>query len=178
MLSRGGDGFAQIYADHGRAVYAAALRVVRDRQLAEDVTQDVFLDLWRRPERYDPARGELRAYLRLRARSRALDVGREARARGRLEDRLLRFAPLGAATAPDAATAVAARERWTALADAIRALPEAQRDAVALTHLGGLSASELAVARRIPLGTAKSRVRLGLDKVRANVASVASAPAA
>src|SRR5437763_16628311 len=80
--------FRQAYAAHHRSMYAAAFRVLGDAALAQDAVQDVFLRLWRRPEAFDPARGELGAYLRLMARSRALDLWREGQVRGRAADRL------------------------------------------------------------------------------------------
>src|SRR5215208_4685124 len=80
--------FERIYDEHHRAVFAAAHRFLRNGGQAEDVAQDVFLRLWRKPERFDARRGELGSYLRLMARSRALDVWREGQALGRASDRL------------------------------------------------------------------------------------------
>jgi RNA polymerase sigma-70 factor (ECF subfamily) len=169
----GSEGFAALFAEHLDAVVRAAQTVVHDRQLAEDVAQDVFLDLWLRPGRYDPARGELRPYLRLRARSRALDVLRTQAARARLDDRLAGAAATEVATAPDAATGAVGRERAAVLTRALRALPGEQREAVALAYVGGFTAADIAVARRVPVGTAKSRVRLGLEKLRVTLAAAA-----
>src|SRR4051794_29559520 len=75
--------FATAYDEHGAAVYGAALRVLGNPATAQDVAQDVFLRLWRRPGAFDPRRGDLGAYLRLMARSRALDLWRTAQAGGR-----------------------------------------------------------------------------------------------
>src|SRR5437763_5970118 len=80
--------FRQAYAAHHRSMYAAAFRVLGDAALAQDAVQDVFLRVWRRPEAFDPSRGDLGAYLRLMARSRALDLWREGQVRGRAADRL------------------------------------------------------------------------------------------
>src|SRR3954454_19938033 len=80
--------FARAYDEHGPAVYGAALRVLGNPATAQDVAQDVFLRLWRRPAAFDPHRGDLGAYLRLMARSRALAAGRTAQASGRETDRL------------------------------------------------------------------------------------------
>src|SRR4051794_41324429 len=80
--------FQSAFNDNHRAVYAAAFRIVGDAALAQDVVQDVFLRLWRRPGSFDAARGELSTYLRLMARSRALDLLRESQVRGRAADRL------------------------------------------------------------------------------------------
>src|SRR3954467_10227383 len=80
--------FSHVYDEHARAVYGAALRILGNRAQAQDVTQDVFLKLWRSPRRFDPGRGELGSYLRLMARSRALDVYRGAQGAGRASDRM------------------------------------------------------------------------------------------
>src|ERR687890_2069026 len=80
--------FAGAYDEHGPAVYGAALRVLGNPATAQDVAQDVFLRLWRRPSAFDPRRGDLGAYLRLMARSRALDIWRTAQAGGRATDRM------------------------------------------------------------------------------------------
>src|SRR4051795_420192 len=79
--------FARAYDEHGPAVYGAAMRVLGNPVTAQDVAQDVFLRLWRRPAAFDPRRGDLGAYLRLMARSRALDLWRSAQAGGRATDR-------------------------------------------------------------------------------------------
>ena len=161
--------FARLYTEHAPDVFAAALRVVHDPDIAADITQDVFLDLWIRPERYEPERGELRPYLRLRGRSRALDVGRTSRARARLEERLMHLEATRPGSVADASVRAAAREEWTALTAAMERLPAEQREAVALVHLGGFTTGEVAVASSVPLGTAKSRVRLGLQRMRAEL---------
>src|SRR4051812_17733359 len=80
--------FRDAFAEHHRKVYAAAFGVLNDAAMAQDVVQDVFLRLWRRPGAFDPRRGDLGAYLRLMARSRALDLWREGQVRGRAADRL------------------------------------------------------------------------------------------
>src|SRR3954462_12073563 len=80
--------FSRVYVEHARSVYGAALRILGSPAQAQDVTQDVFLKLWRSPRRFDPQRGELGAYLRLMARSRALDLYREGQAAGRASDRM------------------------------------------------------------------------------------------
>jgi RNA polymerase sigma-70 factor (ECF subfamily) len=80
--------FRAAFAEHQRSLYATAFRIVGDAALAQDVVQDVFLRLWRRPAAYDPRRGELGPFLRLMARSRALDLWREGQVRGRAAERL------------------------------------------------------------------------------------------
>ncbi len=80
--------FRAVYDEHSQGVYAAALRILGDPARAQDVMQDVFLKLWRKPEKFDARRGQLGPYLKLMARSRALDLWREGQAAGRASDRL------------------------------------------------------------------------------------------
>jgi RNA polymerase sigma-70 factor, ECF subfamily len=154
--------FAGVYARHSRAVYASAMAVLHDHARAQDVVQDVFLRLWRRPHAFDPRRGGLETFLRLLARSRALDLRREAQATTRVGERLGRLTERTAPAPPGASSAVERHEVRTA----IGRLPPGQREAVVLTYWGGLTAAEIARHADVPLGTAKSRVRLGLLKLR------------
>jgi RNA polymerase sigma-70 factor (ECF subfamily) len=171
------DTFQRVFAEHERGVYAAAYRVLGDGAQAQDVVQDVFLRIWRRPRAFDAGRGELGSYLRLIARSRALDLWREAQASGRATDRIkvvVADAPLPVDGVPDAEA-----ERGEARATvrgALRRLPEAQREALVLAYWGGLTADEIARRSRVPVGTAKSRIRLGLARLRTEC-GLALAPA-
>jgi RNA polymerase sigma-70 factor (ECF subfamily) len=159
--------FGRIYDQHCGGVYAAAFRVLGDAAQAQDVVQDVFLRLWRRPGTFDPSRGEIGPYLRLMARSRALDLWREGQALGRASDRL-KFAVAAAEPRSDDVPGAAAERHSDrdAVRDAIRRLPDAQREALVLAYWGGLTASEIAARVQVPLGTAKSRIRLGLARLR------------
>lgn len=159
--------FERAYDEHHRSVYAAAFRVLGDGAQAQDVVQDVFLRLWRRPRTFDPARGELGGYLRMMARSRALDLWREAQAAGRAQDRL-KFAVADAEPRTDERPGSMAEldEERDVVRDALGRLPVPQREAVVLAYFGGLTADEIARRIQIPLGTAKSRIRLGLEKLR------------
>jgi RNA polymerase sigma-70 factor, ECF subfamily len=162
--------FARAYDEHSRGVYAAAMRILGNPAQAQDVAQDVFLRLWRNPKRFDRRRGELGAYLRLMARSRALDLWREGQAAGRAGDRLKLVVAGQEARVEERPAAMAEREdERRAVRDALSSLPESQREAVVLAYWGGLTADEIARRADVPLGTAKSRIRLGLAKVRAQV---------
>ena len=152
------------YARHAEHVRRAAYAVTRDRSLAEDVTQEVFLALWVKPERYDPRRGTLQALLRVMARSRALDAARHAGAVQRAHDRL-EAEPSGPCP-HDPAEAASDALRTHRVRRAVRDLPAEQREAIGLAYWGGLTADEVARRRGIPHGTAKSRIRIGLDKLR------------
>ena len=153
-------GFQRAFTDHHRAVYAAAYRVLGDPVLAQDVVQDVFLRLWRRPGAYNPSRGDLATYLRLMARSRALDLWRESQDRGRAAERL-KIVFDSPSTDPADLDHDGEQVR-----EAMRQLPESQREALVLAYWGGLTAAQIAQQANVPLGTAKSRLRLGLARMR------------
>jgi RNA polymerase sigma-70 factor, ECF subfamily len=167
------EGFRAAYAEHHRTVYATAFRILGDPALAQDVVQDVFMRLWRRPGSYDAGRGELGAYLRLMARSRALDLWREGQVRGRAAERLRVVTVPDERDDDDPGTLA---ERATVAADlraALGKLPPAQREALVLAYWGGLTADQIARQEQIPLGTAKSRIRLGLARLRDEYAAAA-----
>jgi RNA polymerase sigma-70 factor (ECF subfamily) len=166
--------FQRAYDEHGKGAYAAAYRILGNAPQAQDVVQDVFLRLWRRPEAFDARRGELGAYLRLMARSRALDLWREGQAAGRASDRLKLVVAEEEGRVDERPTAAAERDdARAAVRDALRRLPEAQREALVLAYWGGLTADQIARRSHVPLGTAKSRIRLGLAKLREECAALA-----
>jgi RNA polymerase sigma-70 factor (ECF subfamily) len=159
--------FARVYDEHSGGVYRAAYGIVRDPTLAQDVTQDVFLRLWRRPGSFDPRRGEIGAYLRLMARSRALDLWREGQASGRATDRLKLVVADDDRSGDEAPPSVVQREDdREAVREALHELPPVQREAIVLAYWGGLTAAQIARRSGVPLGTAKSRIRLGLSRLR------------
>lgn len=171
--------FGRIYDEHRRGVHAAAYRVLGSASAAQDVVQDVFLRIWRNPSKFDARRGELGSYLRLMARSRAVDLWREGQASGRAEDRLkvvVAHEPLRPDAQPDH-IALEAVDRSTVRA-ALGRLPDAQREALVLAYWGGLTADQIAERTGIPLGTAKSRIRLGLSRLRSELSSLREAETA
>src|SRR3954447_15341241 len=159
--------FARVFEEHERGVYAAALRILGNPAQAQDVVQDVFLRIWRRPAAFDAERGQLASYLRMMARSRALDLWREGQAAGRASARL-QVVVDGAARPVEESPAEVAERGSTreAVVEALAQLPEPQREALVLAYWGGLTAGEIADHERVPLGTAKSRIRLGLARLR------------
>jgi RNA polymerase sigma-70 factor (ECF subfamily) len=159
--------FRRAFADHNRAVYTAAFRIVNDAAMAQDVVQDVFLRLWRRPGSFNPERGDLGTYLRLMGRSRALDLWRETQVRGRAADRLKIATGTDEPRVEDHPGILAERDQDRAqVREALDKLPEAQREAIVLAYWGGLTADQIARRAHVPLGTAKSRIRLGLARLR------------
>lgn len=162
------DRFRSIYLEHRPAALRVATSVLGDEQAAEDVVQEVFLHLWRRPAAYDPARGSLRTYVAMITRSRAVDRWRATAA----HDAALRRAggelAVASQTSESSAEPVIRRDARRRALRALEAVPDEQRSAVLLSCFG-LSASEIAAAAQLPLGTAKSRVRLGLEKARAQL---------
>ncbi len=143
-------------------VLGVALRLLKDRQEAEDVVQETFLEIWRRPERYDPSRGSLEAWAVLIARSRALDRIRSRGSALRMVERASDDPP---AQAPAPLELVERRERGSRVARALATLPDAQREAIELAFFGGLTQAEIAARLGEPLGTIKTRVRLGMEKL-------------
>ena len=159
--------YTKIYEQHRRGVFAAAFRILGNEAQADDVAQDVFIKVWRKPASFDSKRGELGSYLRLMARSRALDLWREGQAAGRASDRLKSVVAVGASKGGDQPDHLVERgEATDTVVSALRTLPANQREAVVLAYWGGLTAEEVARRAAVPLGTAKSRIRLGLSKLR------------
>jgi RNA polymerase sigma-70 factor (ECF subfamily) len=153
----GGDAraLAEFYDAHGALAYGLALRVLRDRADAEDVTQEAFLQVWRQATRYDPQRGSAQAWLCAIVRTRALD-----RLRRRLARRETDEAPAdGGAPPPDHESKLAVRK-------ALLALSPDQRHAVELAYYEGLTQTEIASRLGAPLGTVKTRIRTAMLRLR------------
>lgn len=166
------DDFARVYAEHRAPVYAIARRILRNPADAEEVTQEVFLALWARPERFESERGPLRTYLSLLARSRALDAWRTRQAAARSVERLA-MAALGAVRAEEDCHAKAERaELGRGVRAALRELPPEQRETVGLSYWTGLTTGEIARHHGIPDGTARSRLRLARAKLAARLDAV------
>ena len=144
-------------------MYGGALRVLGDGSAAQDVVQDVFVELWSHPDRYDPANGTLRTYLSMLARHRAMDLLRSELRRVARQERSYRLehAPPQRPAWEQMMTA----ETAAAVRAAVRMLPDSQRQVVELAYFEGRTCREIADAVGIPEGTAKSRLRLALAKL-------------
>jgi len=167
------DALAEAFRRHAGAVHALARRVLRDGPTSEEVVQEVFLRLWRAPDRYDPARGSLRSYLLAQAHGRAVDLLRSDSARRRREEReALQSAEAGYDLE---------REIWDlAITDhlqrAVDTLPLDERQAIELAYFGGHTYREVAVMLSQPEGTVKSRIRSGLKRLRLRLADAELSP--
>jgi len=157
--------FQTVYATYARRVYANAYRILADGAKAEDVVQDVFLRVWLHPDRFDERRGELGSYLALMSRSRALDLARSDSAGARAGDRLAASVQADPPQAERPDESAEAHDRSARLRAAVAKLPRLQREAVALAFWGDLPAREIAERTGVPLGTARSRLRLGIEKL-------------
>ena len=162
-----GDAAARLYDRHARAVYSLALRIVNDEGDAEDVVQEVFAQAWRQAARYDASRGVVAAWLLMMTRSRAIDKLRSARARpdSRAVDdpRVIDEMP---AVLRDAPSRIIDAENARLAQRALAELPLLQRLVIELAYYEGLTQREIADRLEQPLGTVKSRLRLGLLKLR------------
>ena len=154
---------AEAFDLFGSTVYHAALRVLRNEESAQDVVQDVFVELWCHSGRYDPDLGTLPAYLVGIARHRAVDVVRSELRRVARQERSWRLA--AGEPSPSPSEEVIASHVAVAVRAAVRLLPDSQRQIVELAYFGGLTFKEAAKVAGIPEGTAKSRIRLALAKL-------------
>jgi RNA polymerase sigma-70 factor (ECF subfamily) len=159
--------FAKVYQRHRGRAFAAAQGVLGDPAAAEDVVQEVFLRIWSRPRMFDATRGSLETFIAMTARSRAIDLLRSRARRDAVVARAAEDARLPEED-HDAVSEQAIRSELRASTlRAVAQLPPAQREAVLLNYAGGLTVPEIAERTGVPLGTAKSRVRLALRHARA-----------
>lgn len=157
--------FTEAYAAYAPSVYRVANGIVHNAAEAEDITQEVFLQLWQRPDQFDPSRGSLSGWLHTVAHNRAVShVRRVATA-----ERHLRTLAAALPVAPDGAQLVLSRMTAAMVNAAVCALPEPSRAALVLAYYEGLSYREVGLRLGIAEGTAKSRLRLALRLLRSTL---------
>ena len=154
---------AEAYARHGNAVFALARRLLRNRDLAEEITQEVFLRLWNRPERFDADRGTLRAFLLADTHGRSVDVLRSETSRRKREERQGRMEP---GHSPDVEGEVWSKVASEEVRAALSELSEGERRAIELAYFGGHSYRQVAELLGEPEGTVKSRIRTGMRRLK------------
>lgn len=153
---------AEVFDQFGAVVYGAAAGIVGDGS-AQDVVQDVFVELWSHPDRYDPAAVSLRTYLIVLARNRAMDAIRSELRRIARQQRHYRLTNAESPRSPG--EEVLSADVASIVRAAIERLPAAQRRVIELAYFEGMTCREVAAAAGIPEGTAKSRLRLALAKL-------------
>jgi len=162
LLARGDEGaLAELYDRFGTVAYGLAIRIVRDTDLAEDAVQDAFLTVWRTASRFLAERGKARTWILTLVHRRAVDVVR--REQSRRTETLKDLPEAGGRTADEEAWL---RLERTRVQEALRQLPDQQREAIELAYYGGFTQSELADRLGEPLGTVKSRMFAGLSRLR------------
>ena len=162
LVDRGNErALAELYDRFGRTAYSVALRILRDQALAEDAVQEAFLTVWRTASRYMPERAKASTWILTMVHHRAVDlVRREERRRTEPMDDV-----------PEALGASTEEIAWLGLQreqvrEALARLPDPQREAIELAYYGGFTQSELADRLGEPLGTVKSRMFAGLNRLR------------
>lgn len=175
VVARDPAALSVLYDRYSPLVYTTCLKVLGEPALAEDVTQDVFLRLWQRPESFIPARGRFVTWLLSITRNRAVD---EIRSRNRRRRRELSepetapVAPTAIARDSDPASFAELREEQDSVRNALAQLPPEQRRVLELAFFGGYTHQEIAAHLHEPLGTVKTRIRLGMQKLRAALAGL------
>jgi RNA polymerase sigma-70 factor (ECF subfamily) len=159
MKSGDQSALAELYDRYSSVVYAVALRVLGDTGAAEDVLQEVFLQLWRNPGAFDSARGSLGAWLAVITRNRAIDALRRRKPEADIQDVIISVAPDLAGNADRARAAEKVR-------GVLGTMPTLQRSALEMAYFEGMSHSEIATKTGEPLGTIKTRIRSGLIALR------------
>jgi RNA polymerase sigma-70 factor (ECF subfamily) len=158
---RSGDqsAMAALYDRHSSIVYAVALRVLQDTGAAEDVLQDIFMQLWRNPGAFDASRGNMAAWLAVIARHRAIDALRKRRPENDIADIVI-------SVEPDLASETDQARAMEKVRGALQDMAPTQRSALELAYFEGLTHSEIAERTGEPLGTIKTRIRAGLLSLR------------
>lgn len=157
------EALAEAYRRHAGAVFALSRRLLVDKALAEEIVQEVFLRLWNQPEKFDHERGSLRSYLLAQCHGRSVDLLRSETSRRNREERdVRRTAEAGYDLEHEVVDLTVAEK----VQEALTALPEGERKAIALAYFGGHTYREVAALLDEPEGTVKSRIRSGLQRLR------------
>jgi RNA polymerase sigma-70 factor, ECF subfamily len=161
------EALAEVYRRHAGAAYALARRLLNDNVLAEEVLQEVFLRLWNVPERFDPSRGSLRAYVLAQVHGRSVDLIRSETSRRRREERQAREEiSVGDDIERDVIDLTVSEK----VKEVVAGLPTEERKVIELAYFGGHTYRQVAVMLETPEGTVKSRIRSGLRRLRKDLA--------
>jgi RNA polymerase sigma-70 factor (ECF subfamily) len=164
------EAFEVFYDRHGGVAYSLAYRIVGEKAAAEDVTQEAFISIWKSGARFDRARGSVRSWMLSIVRNRAIDALRSRAGKAPKltfdDDAVLEQRPSEQLTEDEAMR----RETATEIRGALGELPGEQSKVIELAYFGGFSQSEISRMLGVPLGTVKGRMRLGLEKIRGELA--------
>jgi RNA polymerase sigma-70 factor (ECF subfamily) len=164
------EAFAVFYDRHGSVAYSLAYRIVGEQATAEDVTQEAFISIWRSGARFDQTRGSVRSWMLSIVRNRAIDALRSRAGKAPKlnfdDDAILEQRPSEQLTEEEAMRRETAGEVRGALVE----LPAEQSKVIELAYFGGFSQLEISRMLGLPLGTVKGRMRLGLEKIRSQIA--------
>ncbi len=166
------DALAEVYRRHAGAVFGLARRVLADPAAAEEIVQEIFLRLWNDPARFDPERGSLRSFLLAQTHGRAVDLLRSDSSRRNREVREARAAATAGYDIEHEVWDLAVADR---VKQAIAVLPDDERQAIELAYFGGHTYREVAAVLGTPEGTVKSRIRVGLKRMRSALVDIGSA---
>ncbi len=162
------DAFETLYQEYGRAVYSLVLALLRDRQAAQEVAQEVFLAIWRGARDFDPQRGNARGWILSLAHHKGVDAVRRQRVRA---NQALDGAE---AYEPDFSSTVLRKVEGEQVRRQLLALSHEHREAIVLAYYGGYTQQEIATRLGVPLGTVKTRIRDGLIRLRSLLAPTSS----
>jgi RNA polymerase sigma-70 factor (ECF subfamily) len=158
------EAFAALYDRHGRMAYSLAYRIMGEKQEAEDVVQEAFINVWRSAGGYRVGRGSVRTWILSIVHNRGIDQIRSHARRGRMQDKV-------EASAPKSEPSEAFADTWRntqqeQVREALNTLPQEQLKVLELAYFSGHTHLEIAESLELPLGTVKGRMRLGLQKIR------------
>lgn len=164
------EAFEVFYDRHGGIAYSLAYRILGEQGAAEDCVQEAFLSIWRSGGRFDSTRGSVRSWTLSIVRNRAIDALRSKAGKAPKltfdDDEIIESRPSGELTEEEAMR----HETATEVRGALSQLPDEQSKVIQLAYFGGFSQSEIAAMLNLPLGTVKGRMRLGLEKIRGELA--------
>jgi RNA polymerase sigma-70 factor (ECF subfamily) len=176
LLKRVGEGdrasFEQLYDRFSGVLFSAALQILGDQREAEDVLQDVFVQIWDKAKLYNAARGKPLTWAMTLTRNKAIDRLRSIQRRFRLKDQVEKEAKVSSQMAsPNSVDGVDAKEKSRIIHSAVLQLSQEQREAIELAFFSGLTQNEIAEELHQPLGTVKARIRRGMLKLKEIVAA-------
>jgi RNA polymerase sigma-70 factor (ECF subfamily) len=161
--------FGELYDRMQPRVLGLAMRILRDSGHAEEIAQEVFLDVWQCARQFDGSKGSATGWNQRKTHSRAVDRVRSAQA-SKIRDNRIGLRDLNE-PADDIMETVSLRIESKRVERALGTLPEVQRQAVTLAHIGGYSHSEVSAILKVPVGTVKTRIRAGIGRLREELAA-------